>query len=138
MTNGPHALWAEAVGSHSNEAVARGDLFVPLIVGGVVPGVVLAYVVPEIVVAPLHAGAGVGPGGDDGLARHGAHRFRLLRTILTMCSIHGSKITSTVEATDRANKLGDDGLLEGAARELQTLLAELASAQNCAWSISPG
>jgi len=29
-----------------------------------------------------------------------------------------------------------DGLLEGAARELQTLLAEFASAQDCAWSIS--
>jgi hypothetical protein len=37
-----------------------------------------------------------------------------------------------------ATKLDDDGLLEGAARELQTLLAEFAFAQNCVWSISPG
>jgi DNA/RNA-binding domain of Phe-tRNA-synthetase-like protein len=36
-----------------------------------------------------------------------------------------------------STKLGD-GLLEGAARELQTLLAEFAFAQNCVWSISPG
>ena len=32
----------------------------------------------------------------------------------------------------------DDGLLERAARELQTLLAEFAFAQDCAWSIVPG
>jgi DNA/RNA-binding domain of Phe-tRNA-synthetase-like protein len=31
-----------------------------------------------------------------------------------------------------------DGLLEGAARELQTLLAEFASAQDCAWTAIPG
>jgi DNA/RNA-binding domain of Phe-tRNA-synthetase-like protein len=31
----------------------------------------------------------------------------------------------------------DAGLLEDAARELQTLLAEFASAQDCAWSIIP-
>jgi len=31
----------------------------------------------------------------------------------------------------------DIGLLEGVARELQTLLAEFASAQNCTWSIRP-
>jgi DNA/RNA-binding domain of Phe-tRNA-synthetase-like protein len=31
-----------------------------------------------------------------------------------------------------------DGLLEGAVRELQTLLAELAVAENCAWWLSPG
>jgi DNA/RNA-binding domain of Phe-tRNA-synthetase-like protein len=31
----------------------------------------------------------------------------------------------------------DDGLLEGAARELQTLLTEFASAQDCTWSIRP-
>ena len=36
-----------------------------------------------------------------------------------------------------STKLGD-GLLEGAARELQTLLAEFAFAQDCAWSIIPG
>jgi len=32
----------------------------------------------------------------------------------------------------------DVGLLERAARELQTLLAEFAFAQDCAWSIVPG
>ena len=32
----------------------------------------------------------------------------------------------------------DDGLLELAARELQTLLTEFAFAQDCAWSIVPG
>jgi DNA/RNA-binding domain of Phe-tRNA-synthetase-like protein len=32
----------------------------------------------------------------------------------------------------------DDGLLEGAARELTTLLAEFAFAQDCGWSIIPG
>jgi DNA/RNA-binding domain of Phe-tRNA-synthetase-like protein len=31
----------------------------------------------------------------------------------------------------------DDGLLEGAARELKTLLTEFASAQDCTWSIRP-
>jgi DNA/RNA-binding domain of Phe-tRNA-synthetase-like protein len=36
-----------------------------------------------------------------------------------------------------STKLGDD-LLESAARELQTLLAEFAFAQNCVWSINPG
>jgi DNA/RNA-binding domain of Phe-tRNA-synthetase-like protein len=32
----------------------------------------------------------------------------------------------------------DNGLLEGAARELQMLLAEFASAQDCAWCVIPG
>jgi DNA/RNA-binding domain of Phe-tRNA-synthetase-like protein len=36
-----------------------------------------------------------------------------------------------------STKLGD-GLLEGAARELQTLLTEFASAEGCVWSICPG
>jgi DNA/RNA-binding domain of Phe-tRNA-synthetase-like protein len=30
-----------------------------------------------------------------------------------------------------------DGILEAAARELQTLLAEFGLAQNCAWSVHP-
>lgn len=96
MANGSHALVAEAVGGQPDEAVARGDPPVTLVVGGVRPGIVFAHVVPEVVVASLDARAWVGPDGDDDApAGDRPNRFRVRRTVLTMCVLHGSKITSS-------------------------------------------
>jgi hypothetical protein len=49
----------------------------------------------------------------------------------------GPETRKVLEVVYGSTKL-DDGILEGAARELQTLLAEFAFAQDCAWSIVPG
>ena len=45
--------------------------------------------------------------------------------------------TRNVLAVVYGSRKLDDGLLEGTARDLQALLAEFASAQDCAWSIRP-
>jgi len=108
MADGPHALVAEAVGGHSDEAVARGDPPTALVVRGVRPGIVFAYVVPEVVVASLDARAGVCPDGeDDALARHRPNRFRSRRTVLIMCLFHGSKITTTSTTSVTWTRLGE-------------------------------
>jgi DNA/RNA-binding domain of Phe-tRNA-synthetase-like protein len=49
----------------------------------------------------------------------------------------GPETRNVVAVIYGSTKLGD-GLLEGAARELQTLLAEFAFAENSAWGTSPG
>ena len=49
----------------------------------------------------------------------------------------GPETRNTLAVIYGSTKLGD-GILEAAARELQTLLTEFASAQNCKWSVSPG
>ena len=49
----------------------------------------------------------------------------------------GSETRKVLAVVYGSTKL-DDGLLEGAARELTTLLAEFAFAQDCGWSIIPG
>lgn len=49
----------------------------------------------------------------------------------------GSETSNVVAVIYGSTRLGD-GILETAARELKTLLAEVASAKDCEWGVCPG
>jgi len=109
------ALVADAVDDDRRKAVAPGNRPTLVVVGDVLSWIEPARVVPEVVVAGPHARFGIGPDRSDGLPVHLANDFCFRWSVLMMCLVHSSKITTSTAATGD-NQEAIDRPLDGSVR----------------------